>query len=337
MRTKHAFGVDLGTSVVKIYSLRKNRLLSEHDMIAVMDGNQVIAFGNDAYQMYEKNPPCISVDRPMVGGRIADVAEVEMLLHLLLKKTDRHASPRPVIYFSAPMNMSELEKRAYYAISDAGNPRNPRVFLVDRPICDAISLGIPISRTKGSMILDIGAQSTEVSVIAGEQVIVSDSLPIGGQQLNEAICNEIRRERNLLIGKRSARRLKTSLATFLSNGMEERKVTGIDTLSGLPREDTIHSELVNDAVRNEMKKGAEAMRIFLERTPPQISGSIMNEGIYLTGGTARIPGIERYLCRMIGCRINLSKDYEFSTIKGLEELMHHKELRKWAHSVKGKK
>lgn len=337
MLTKNAFGVDLGTSVVKIYSLRKNRLLSEHDMIAVMGGSQVIAVGNDAYEMYEKNPPGILVDRPMVGGRIADVAEVEMLLHLLLRKTDRHAPRRPLIYFSAPMNMSELEKRAYYAISDAGNPGSPRVYLVDRPICDAISLNIPIGRTKGSMILDIGAQSTEVSVIAGEQVIVSDSLPIGGQQLNEAICNEIRRECNLLIGRRTARRLKTSIATFLNSGSEERRVTGIDTLSGLPRTETISSDLVSRAVREEMKKGADMMRTFLERTPPQVSGSILNEGVFLTGGTARIPGIERYLCRMIGCRINLSTDYEFSTIKGLEELMQHKELRKWAHSIKGRK
>ncbi len=337
MLSKNAFGVDLGTSVVKIYSLRKNRLLSEHDMIAVMGGSQVIAVGNDAYEMFEKNPPGILVDRPMVSGRIADVAEVEMLLKLLLRKTDRHSSSRPLIYFSAPMNMSELEKRAYYAISDAGNPKSPRVFLVDRPICDAISLGIPITRTKGSMILDIGAQSTEVSVIAGEQVIVSDSLPIGGQQLNEAVANEIRRERNLLIGSRTARRLKISLATFLTGGKEERRVTGIDTLAGLPREEVITSDLVNRAVEAELRKGAEAMRTFLERTPPQLSGSIMNEGIYLTGGTARIPGIERYLCRMIGCRINLSRDYEFSTIKGLEELMQHKELRRWAHSIKGKR
>ena len=334
MLGKNAFGVDLGTSVVKIYSLRKNRLLSEHDMIAIMGGTQVIAVGNDAFEMYEKNPPGITVDRPMVNGRIADVAEVEMLLKLLLRKTDRHASSHPLIYFSAPVNMSELEKRAYYAISDAGNPRNPRVWLVDRPICDAIALGIPIMRTKGSMILDIGAQSTEVSVIAADQVIVSDTLSIGGQQLNDAICDEIRRRCNLLIGKRTARRLKSALATFLTTGNEERRVVGIDTLSGLPREASIRTELVRDAVTAEMKKGAEAMKTFLERTPPQISGSIMNEGIYLTGGTARIPGIERYLCRMIGCRINLGTDYEFSTVKGLEELMQHKELRRGAHSVK---
>ncbi|MDO5703366.1 MAG: rod shape-determining protein, partial [Lachnospiraceae bacterium] len=222
-------------------------------------------------------------------------------------------------------------------ISDAGNPRNPRVFLADRPICDAISLGIPISETRGSMILDIGAQSTEVSVIAGGQVIVSDSIAIGGQQLSDAIAGEIRRRKNLLIGNRTARRLKISLSTFLSSQGEERVVTGVDTLTGLPRQDVVTSEFVSLAVTEEMRKGAEAMRTFLERTPPQISGNIFNEGIYLTGGTARIPGIERYLCRIIGCRINLGKDYEFSTIRGLEEMMQNKELRKWAYSVKDKR
>ena len=330
-------GVDLGTSTVKLYSQRNSHILTEKTMVAIRNRTQVIAVGNDAFEMYEKNPPDISVDRPVINGSIADVDEVEILLRILLHRTDPNLGKAPAICFSAPVNMPELEKRAYYAISDAGNPKSPRVFLVDRPICDAISLGIPITRTKGSMILDIGAQSTEVSVIAGEQVIVSDSLPIGGQQLNEAVANEIRRERNLLIGSRTARRLKISLATFLTGGKEERRVTGIDTLAGLPREEVITSDLVNRAVEAELRKGAEAMRTFLERTPPQLSGSIMNEGIYLTGGTARIPGIERYLCRMIGCRINLSRDYEFSTIKGLEELMQHKELRRWAHSIKGKR
>ncbi len=336
MFNRNVFGVDLGTSAIKIYSLRKNRLMIEHNMIAVMNGTQVIAVGSDAFEMYEKNPPGISVDRPMVNGRIADVAEVEMMMRVLIARTDRHAGANPVIYFSAPLNMSELEKRAYYAISHTGSLRNPRVFLVDRPICDALSLGIPLSKTKGSMILNIGAQSTEVSVIAGEQVIVSDIIQLGGQQLNESICNEIRRSRNLLVGKRTARRLKSVLASFESRGSEERKITGVDTLSGLPREDVVTTDLISLAVEAELHKGAEEMRSFLERTPPQIAKCIIDEGIYLTGGTARIPGIDRYLSRVIGCRINLSSDYEFSTVKGLEELIRHKELKKWAYSIRNK-
>ncbi|MDO4619756.1 MAG: rod shape-determining protein [Lachnospiraceae bacterium] len=337
MFTKNVFGVDLGSSAVKIYSLRKNRLLIEHNMIAVRNGSQVIAFGNDAFDMYEKNPPGIRVDRPIIGGRIADVDEVEMLLSLLLKRTDSHVGSKPYIYFSASVNMSELEKRAYYAISYTGNLGRPKVFLVDRPICDAIALGIDPGRSKGSMILDIGAQSTEVSVIAGDQIIISDALNIGGQQLNESICNEVRREKNLLIGRRTARRLKAVLATFEQKGLNEaRKVIGIDTVSGLPREEVISAELVTRAAEAELRKGAEEMRLFLERTPPQISRCIFEEGIYLTGGTARIPGIDRYLSHHIGCKVILSTDYDFSTVKGLKEIIQNKELRKWAYALKDK-
>ena len=337
MFNKNVFGVDLGSSAVKIYSMNKKRMIIEHNMIAIRNGSQVIAVGNDAFEMYEKNPPEISVDRPIVNGKIADVDEVEMLLSLLLRKTDRSVGRKPQIYFSAPVNMSEIEKRAYYAISHTGNLGNPKVFLADRPICDAISLGIDIAKSRGSMILDIGAQSTEVSVLQNDQVIVSDPLPVGGQQLNESICNEVRREENLLIGRRTARRLKAVLASFEQSGIgEARKVTGIDTVSGLPREAVITSELVNRAVDAELRKGAEEIRIFLERTPPQVTRCITEEGIYLTGGTSRIPGIDRYLAHHIGCRINRSDDYEFSTVKGLEQIVQNKELKKWVYVMKDK-
>lgn len=333
MLTKNVFGVDLGTSAVKIYSLRKNRLLSEHDMIAIKDGSQVIAVGNDAWEMYEKNPPGIVIDRPILDGRIADVAEVEMLLRLLFRKTDRRTAQRPVIFFSAPVNMSEIEKRAYYAISYTGEFRKPGIYLVDRPVCDALSLGIPISRTRGSMILDIGAESTEVSVISQDQVIVSDHLRIGGQDLDDAITGEIRRSLRLLIGNRTARRLKTTLATFELEEEETRKVTGIDTLSGLPREVEVSSRLVSSAVSDELARGATEMKAFLERTPPQIRDSITSEGVYLTGGTSRIPGIDTFLKRILGCRVNISSNYEFSTIRGLEELIKNRDLKKWTYTI----
>ena len=147
----------------------------------------------------------------------------------------------------------------------------------------------------------------------------------------------MRREENLLIGRRTARRLKAVLASFEQSGIgEARKVTGIDTVSGLPREAVITSELVNRAVDAELRKGAEEIRIFLERTPPQVTRCITEEGIYLTGGTSRIPGIDRYLAHHIGCRINRSDDYEFSTVKGLEQIVQNKELKKWVYVMKDK-
>jgi rod shape-determining protein MreB len=337
MLTKNVFGVDLGTSAVKIYSLRKNRLMAEKDMIALRNGTQVIAVGNDAFEMFEKNPPNVVIDRPIVNGKIADVDEVEMMLRLLLKRTDKHVGRKPIIYFSVPVNMSEIEKRAYYAICYNSSFQSPKIFLVDRPICDALALGIPLSRTRGSMILSIGAQSTKMSVLSNEQIMISNSIPVGGQQLNEAICEDLRRTQNLLIGTRTARRLKAVLTNLDRPRDEARKVFGIDTLSGLPKEAVISSALISRIVEREVVKEAETVRSFLERIPPQVGRSVREEGIFLTGGTARIPGIDRCLSKIIGCKINLSGNYELCTVKGLEEIIKHKELRKWAYTIKDKK
>lgn len=335
MLTKNTFGVDLGTSAVKIYSLRKNRLLVEKNMIAVRNGHQVIAAGNDAFEMYEKTPPEIVVDSPVADGRIADVDEVGMLLRLLLQRTDPHMNSSPAICFSVPVNMSGLEKRAYYAACGAGGLRSQRTFMADRPICDAISLGIPILRTRGSMILNMGAQSTSVSVIASGQVIISSSVACGGQQLDEAVLGAVRRERGLMIGAKTAGNLKAVLATFYMSGTpESRKVVGMDALSGLPREEEIPSGLVSEAVETCVRKGAEEIRTLIERMPPQVSKNLMDEGIYLTGGTSRIPGIDQYLSRILECRIKLSGNYEYSTVRGLEEIIKHKEYQKWTYSMK---
>ncbi|HUM82524.1 MAG TPA: rod shape-determining protein [Lachnospiraceae bacterium] len=337
MIINNVFGVDLGTSAVKIYSLHKNQTTTEKNMIAVRNQNQVIAVGNDAFEMFEKAPDCITVDCPVKNGNIADVAEVEIVLQTLLRRADHHIGHAPVIYFSAPVNMSEIEKRAYFAVSHAGNLKNPKVYLVDRAICDAIALGIPLTKTKGSMIVNIGAQNTEVSVISNEQVIISKNINIGGQQLNNAICDEIRRQDNLLVGKRTARRLKAVLATFSEQKEEARKVVGLNTLSGLPREGIVSSALVCQAVEMQVREIASEIKTFLERTPPQIGKCIYAEGIYLTGGTARIPAIDRYLKKMIGVEINLSSYYELCTIKGLEELIKHKPLQRWAYTIRKKK
>ena len=337
MFNKNVFGVDLGSSAIKIYSFRKNRLVIEHSMIAVRGAGQVIAAGNEAFEMYEKNPPDVRVDSPIVSGRIADVAEVEMLLRLLIRRTDRHAGRNPHIFFSAPVNMSEIEKKTYYAISHNSGMRSPRVLLVDKPICDAIAMDIPINKTRGSMIFNIGARSTDVSVISGGQIIVSDTLNLGGEMLSESICSEIRRSCNLMIGMRTARRLKAVLATFDREGNEARKVTGVDTVTGLPREEIITSDLVTLAVSRELQNAAAEARNFLERMPPQIMECIAEEGIYLAGGTARIPGIERFLSRITGCRINKAPDYEFTTVRGLMEIIRRKELRVHAYSIKGRR
>lgn len=329
-----SFGIDLGTSQIKIYNQKRETTLIEKNMVAIRHKNQLLAIGDEAFEMFEKNPSSIEVSGSVREGALSDIDKVEVLLHLLLEKSEPHIGMAPNLYFSAPTNRSSLEERAYYAISNAGRLKNPKVYLVDRAICDSIALGIPLSRTEGSMIVNIGAQNTDVSVIAHEQVIISKSIPVGGQQMNSMICDNIRRRENVLVGRRTARRLKAVLATFEDKMPEARKVIGLDTLSGLPHECVVTADIVNEAIGSQMQLIADEINAFLERTPPQIVQSILAEGIYLTGGTTRIPDIEKYFSRACHTRINLSSYYDRCTIRGLEELITHKPLHKWAKNVK---
>lgn len=337
MPFRNVFGVDLGTNSVKIYSLKKNKIKVEMNMIAVRNKEQVLAVGNDAFEMYEKTPEDVEVSYPMSYGKIANLDHVEVVVHALLYEMDRHVGNGPVIYFSVPMNMTEIERRAYYALAQAGSVRQSKVYLVERPICDAIALGIPLIRTKGSMIINIGAQSTEVSILAHEQVIISKMIPIGGGQLSEAICESVRKNCNLLIGSRTAERLKLAIGNLKNDKKEARKVYGIDTLSGLPKEGIIPSDLINEAIEQKMNELALELKLFIERIPPQIGRSIMTEGIYLTGGTTKLAGIEKYISKATGYPVKVPNYYDLCTIKGLEELITHKSLHRWAYSIKEKR
>ena len=240
------FGVDLGTSTVKIYSQEQDTIISEKNMIAIRNQNQVLAVGNDAYGMYEKNPSNVSVISPMAYGKIADITHTEMVLQALLEKLGGDGRFGNDLYLAVPSDLSEIEQRAYYTIGNSN--RKNKIYMVNKTIADAVALGIPINHTKGSMIVNIGAQSTEISVVEQGRVVLSKTLRIGGKQLNEAIVNEVRKQYNLHIGNRTARRLKFSLAYLKEDIREARKAVGVDCLSGLPRKGIIPSDMVHETI-----------------------------------------------------------------------------------------
>jgi rod shape-determining protein MreB len=334
MVLQHVFGVDLGSDTIKIYSLKKDEILIEKNMIAIRNKEEVLAVGNDAYEMYEKAPHNIEVSSPMSGGMIANIGHLEVVLHLLLRKLNKHFGSRPIVYFSVPMNMTEIEKRAYNTIASGGDLRKSRIFLVERPIVNALSLGIPISKSKGSMIVDMGAECTEISVLADNRVIISKPLSFGGNRIDEAIVSNVRKRCGLHISRRMASRLKTAMAGLSSNVIEARKVVGLDTISGLPKEGVVSSAVINEVIRNQLSQAADEIQLFLERTPPQIHNSITREGIYLTGGCTRIEHIDTYLAEQIGCAAHISQYSDASAVYGLKEIITHKSLQHWAFTAK---
>ena len=332
MLNQTVYGVDFGSDAAKIYSLKKDRITAEKNMIAVKDGEQVIAVGNQAYEMLEKNPPEIDVSTPVEDGMIADADRGGFVLDKLLMRAEAGRGISPILYFSAPLNMSRIERRAFLEIGLIAGFRGNRIFLIDQPMCDALSLGIPVQRTKGSMIINIGAQHTVISVIAGGQIIISERVLTGGKRIDEAICDMVRRKTNVLIGTRTAGRVKHAIADCMESD-DARRMIGMDTLSGVPGEVIVTADIVREAMFSELSRAAGGAKRILTRIPPQIAGYIRAEGIHLTGGTARIAHIADYFREYCGTAVNLSQAFEFETINGIREIAGHKALQKLAYTV----
>jgi len=332
MLFQDTFGIDLGSTTAKVYSLKKDEILIEKNMIAIRNNEDILAVGNDAYEMYEKTPRNILVHSAVSAGMIADIANVEMIVQTLLHRINPHPGQRPLLYFAVPTDMTEIEKRAYYAIAGG----KTRVLLVEKPIADAIALGVPIMKTKGSLVVNIGGESTELSVIADQRVIISKVIKLGGHHLDEAICNEVRKRTNTHISYRTATRLKNALADFGNNNKEARKIVGIDSVTGLPKTEIVTATLVNHSIREVFNRIVTELKVFLERTPPQVRDAIIADGIYLTGGTTQINDLSTFLTEQLNCRIRISSIYEMATINGLKEIINHKTLHRWAFTAKGK-
>lgn len=194
---------------------------------------------------------------------------------------------------------------------------------------DAVSLGLPINHTSGSMIVNIGAQSTEISIIEKGRVVISKMVEVGGKQLNEAIISMVRRNCNLNIGERSAARLKLSLSYLKDDPQEVRKVVGVDWITGLPQVGVVTSDMVNEAIEEPFLKICEEIRFFLDRIPPQIYSNIADEGVFLIGGTTKIPGVGWFISQEVRIRVRLSKYHDLCTIYGIKEIIGNKTLWKW--------
>ena len=336
MLFEKTYGIDLGSSSVKVYSMIRNKSYIEKNMIAAKC-RKIIAVGIEAYEMFEKAPSNISVSSPMAFGMIANLELQEIVLYSMMRKIDKILGIGSVMYFAVPLDMTAIEKRAYYQVANGHWLRKNRVYMVEAPIADAIAMGVNLEDPEGNMIVNIGAQSTEVSIITGGKIIISRKIPLGGRQMNESVCSEIRKRYNLQIGTRTAKRLKMVMGRLSDPKKEVRKVVGIDCISGLPREEIISSYVVNDGIMNCLNEIAAEMKTFLERIPPQISYHIAKQGIYITGGSTRLPYIDKYLASYTGFTFNLSDFYETSAVTGLEKIIRNKELREWAVPVTQRK
>lgn len=325
-------GIDLGTDTIKLRDKSGKHFLYSKNLIATRQDGSVIAIGDAAYEIYEKNPENVKVVWPMAGGVIANLTEMELVLSHLLKSFTGRFHTGTSLCIAVPSDITQVEKRAFFMVMrskiNAGSIR-----LIDKGIADAVAAGLPVLSSRGHMVVNIGADTTEIAVISSGKVILSQTLKVGGRKLDEDIATMVRRKFNLSIGQKTAEALKNNLAFMINGPKLEQKVFGIHTLSGLPKSDLIPSLAVSVAIIDSIDYIVESMKAIYNRVPPQLMKDIAREGIYLTGGVSMILNLPEYIRREFGIPLHHIQDPKNSTIRGLVEILNNKDLRQFTYSL----
>jgi len=302
-------GIDLGTANTLVYAKGRGIICSEPSVVAVdTKKHRVRAVGTEAKSMLGRTPGSIRAARPVRDGVLPDVEIAEAMLRYFIQKAhNRSALLRPRIVISVPSGITEVEKRAVRESALSASARE--VYLLDEAMAAAIGAGLPIMEPSGNMIVDIGGGTTEVAIISLAGIVYADSARVGGDRMDEAIPNYIKRKYNLLIGERTAERIKIDLGTaWPVDDDRTMLVKGRDLLAGIPKSVEVDTSDVREALADPIDQIVEATKIALERTPPELSADIADKGIVLTGGGAMIDHLDVKLKEETGLPIMLAED-----------------------------
>ena len=332
----NAFGIDLGTSNIKIYNREEDSIFNERNMIAIEKRKKVIAIGDEAFDMYERAPESIDIFSPMRNGVIADINNMQILLNGMLKKSAKKGIRNSDYYIAVPTDITEVERRAFYHLIYNSDVKAKNVYVVEQSVADALGLGLDVTHAKGVMIVNIGADTTEISIISIGGIVLSKLIKTGGNKFDQSIISSVKREHNLVIGSKTAEYLKMELASALSGMEMTAKVYGRDVVTGLPKEIEISSGLIYEAIEEQLRSIVDAIKITLERTPPELAADIIDSGIYLTGGSSNIRSFDELIEKETDLNVNFFKDASESVARGLAKIINEDDFRDLAYSMKDK-
>lgn len=324
-------GIDLGTASTLVYVKGQGIVLCEPSVVAIQKGtNNVLAVGEEAKRMLGRTPGSIVAIRPMKDGVIADFEITEAMLRYFIKKVhNRRVLVRPRMVIAIPSGITEVEKRAVKDSAERAGARE--VYLVEEPIAAAIGVGLPIQEPAGNMIIDIGGGTTEMAVVSLSDIVFSKSIRIGGDEMDDAIIQHLKKTYNLMIGERTAEEIKIKIGSAYP--LEEEltlEVRGRDLVAGLPKTVTISSEEIREALAEPIAAIVEAVRITLERTPPELSADLIERGLVLAGGGALLRGIDKLLSEQTGLPVHIADDpitaVALGTGKVLSEIRYLKKV-----------
>ncbi len=325
--------IDLGTANTLIYVKGKGIVANEPSVVAVRnnnsrDGKQVVAVGTEAKHMFGRTPIGITAVRPMKDGVIADFEITEEMLRFFMQKAhNRKNLVRPRVIICVPFGITTVEKRAVRESAESAGARE--VYLVVEPMAAAIGAGLPVTEATGSMIVDIGGGTTEVAVISLKGIVHSQSVRVGGDKMDEAIVNFVKRNYNLAIGERTAEKIKIALGTALPTSENHVvEVTGRDLVGGLPKTIEISADDVREALGEPTKQIVEVIRQVLEHTPAELAADIVDRGITLAGGGALLRNLDKLLQYETGLPVVLAEDPLTAVVMGSGKILDNLELLK---------
>ncbi len=298
-------------------------MLREPSVVAIQQGsNRVLAVGEEAKRMLGRTPGNIVAIRPMKAGVIADFEVTEAMLRYFIRKAhNRKWVVRPRIIISVPSGITEVEKRA---VKDSATHAGAReVYLIEEPMAAAIGVGLPVQEPAGNMIVDMGGGTTEVAIISLAGIVLSRSVRVGGDEMDEAIVQYLKRVYNLMIGERTAEEIKIQIGSaYPLNEEVSMEVKGRDLVAGLPKTLTITSEEIREALQEPVSAIIEAIRITLERCPPELSSDLVDRGLVLAGGTSQLRGMDKLIAEQTGLPVHVAEDPVSAVAEGSGVVLH---------------
>ncbi|HLB34323.1 MAG: rod shape-determining protein [Verrucomicrobia bacterium RIFCSPHIGHO2_12_FULL_41_10] len=310
-------GIDLGTANTLVYLKDHGVVLREPSIVAVRAGTtQVLAVGDEAKRMLGRTPGNITAIRPLKDGVIADFEITEaMLRHFIAKAHGSRRLIRPRVVIAVPSGITEVEKRA---VKDSALHAGAReVYLIEEPMAAAIGVGLPVTDPAANMIVDIGGGTTEVAIISLAGIVFSRSVRVAGDELDEAIVNYIKRAYNVLIGERTAEDIKLQLGSAFPLEKElTMDVKGRDLVAGLPKTIAITSKEIRDALMEPVSTIVDAVRVTLERCPPELSADLVDRGVVLAGGGALLRGLDQLIAQETGLPVHIAEDPLSAVVEG---------------------
>lgn len=318
-------GIDLGTANSLVHLKGKGIVLCEPSVVAIQkDTGQILAVGEEAKRMIGRTPGNIVAIRPMKGGVIADFDVTQSMLKYLINKAIQTKSVlvKPRVVICVPSGVTTVEERAVKEAAIQAGAKE--AYLIEEPMAAAIGAGLPVHEPTGNMVVDIGGGTTDVAIISLGGIVTSRSIRIGGDEMDDAIIHNIKRNYNLMIGDRTAEEIKINIGSaFLDNSTETYDVRGRDLVTGLPKNINVTAQEIQNALKDPVTNILETIKFCLEKTPPELASDIMDRGIVLMGGGALLRGLDNLVAMETGMPVHVAEEPMGCVVTGTGKVLEN--------------